>query len=407
MPFKIATTRDLRTADGMPAFGDRALATLKANPDIAWEWVPEDLVEVTPDVAARYDGLHLNAPRLTSASLARPDCRLKIVARHGVGFDSVDLSAATAKGIVVTNTPVAIRRPVAVATLTMIFALAGRLFKKHELVQTGHWNERASYMGQGLTTRTLGLVGAGGIGQELLKLARPFFSRMIVADPYVEGALVDSLGAQVVPLDTLMREADFVVVCCLLNDETRHLINAGNLALMKSSAYYLNMGRGPIHDERALADVLRAGRIAGAGLDVTEREPVEPESPLLGLENTIITPHALCWTDECFHDIAARCNRSSTSHWDGDRRISSMPQFMIDLVSTRLAKRRLLTHGHIGARIVARSVAKIAHGHGVGLPRLPARSRLLPRFPIYSTLVDLHAGGVRALASQLYGCERE
>ena len=111
-------------------------------------------------------------------------------------------SAATAKGIVVTNTPVAIRRPVAVATLTMIFALAGRLFKKHELVQTGRWNERASYMGQGLTTRTLGLVGAGGIGQEILKLARPFFGRMVVADPYVERALMDSLGAQIVPLDT-------------------------------------------------------------------------------------------------------------------------------------------------------------------------------------------------------------
>jgi phosphoglycerate dehydrogenase-like enzyme len=310
MPFKIATTRDLRMADGEPAFGDRALAVLKANPDIEWEWVPEDLVEVTPDVAARYDGLHLNAPRVTPASLARPDCRLKVIARHGVGFDSVDLSAATARGIVVTNTPVAIRRPVAVATLTMIFALAGRLFKKHELVQTGRWNERASYMGQGLTSRTLGLVGAGGIGQEILKLARPFFGRMVVADPHVERGLIDSLGAQIVPLDALMREADFVVVCCLLNDETRHLINAGNLALMKPSAYYINMGRGPIHDERALADVLRAGRIAGAGLDVTEREPIEPDSPLLGMENTIVTPHALCWTDECFHDIAASALRS-------------------------------------------------------------------------------------------------
>ena len=121
---------------------------------------------VTPDIAARYDGLHLNQPRVTSASLARSDCRLKVIARNGVGYDSVDLAAATAKGIVVTNTPIAVRRPVAVATLTMIFALAGRLFKKHELVQTGRWKESANYMGQGLTSRTLGLVGAGGIGQE-------------------------------------------------------------------------------------------------------------------------------------------------------------------------------------------------------------------------------------------------
>jgi len=160
-------------------------------------------------------------------------------------------------------------------------------------------------MGQGLTSRTLGVVGAGSIGREILTLARPFFARMLAADPHVEDSAVASLGAARVPLDQLMREADFVVVCCLLNDETRHLIDAAKFALMKRSAYYINMGRGPIHDERALADALRAGRIAGAGLDVTEREPIEKDSPLLGMENVIITPHALCWTDECFGDIAA------------------------------------------------------------------------------------------------------
>jgi phosphoglycerate dehydrogenase-like enzyme len=165
MTFKVGTTRDLMTAGGQPCFGPRALEVLKTNPRIAWEWVPEDIEEVTPDIAARYDGLHLNMPRATTASLARGDCRLKVIARNGVGYDTVDLAAATAKGIVVTNTPIAVRRPVAVATLTMIFALAGRLFKKHELVQTGRWNERANFMGQGLTGRTLGLVGAGGIGQ--------------------------------------------------------------------------------------------------------------------------------------------------------------------------------------------------------------------------------------------------
>ena len=139
-----------------------------------------------------------------------------------------------------------------------------------------------------------------------------------------------------------MREADFVVVCCLLNDETRHLINARNLALMKPSAYYINMGRGPIHDERALAEVLRAGRIAGAGLDVTEREPIEPDSPLLGLENTIITPHALCWTDECFHDIAATALQSIVDVSLGrDRRTSSILRFTTDPVSLGLARRSL------------------------------------------------------------------
>ena len=310
MAFKVGVTRDLMTANGQPCFEERAFDVLHGNPEIAWEWLPEAIGEITPDIAARYDGLHLNTPRVTCASLARSDCRLKVIARNGVGYDTVDLSAATARGIIVTNTPIAVRRPVAVATLTMIFALASRLFKKHELVQSGRWNERANFMGQGLTGRTIGLVGAGGIGQEILKLARPFFARMVVADPYADANAVFSLGAPIVPLDALLREADFVVVCCLLNDETHHLIDASKLALMKPTAYYLNMGRGPIHDESALADALKAGRIAGAGLDVTENEPIEPSNPLLGMENVIITPHALCWTDECFHEIAATALQS-------------------------------------------------------------------------------------------------
>jgi phosphoglycerate dehydrogenase-like enzyme len=310
MTFKVGTTRDLMTADGQPCCGVRAFDVLKGNREIEWEWVPEDLDVMTPDIAARYDGLHLNAPRVTAATLARGDCRLKIIARNGVGFDTVDLDAATAKGIVVTNTPIAVRRPVAVATLTMLFALAARLLKKNELVHTGRWNDRANFMGQGLTGRTLGLVGAGGIGQEILRLARPFFGRMIVADPYVDAGMVSGLGASVVPLEELLRTADFVVVCCLLNDQTRHLIDASKFALMKPTAYYLNMGRGPIHDEEALAAALKAGRIAGAGLDVTEREPIEADSPLLGFDNVIITPHALCWTDECLHELAATALQS-------------------------------------------------------------------------------------------------
>ena len=310
MVFKVGVTRDLLTAKGEPAVGTRAFEKLKAGRDIVWEWIPEDLTEITPDVAARYDGLYLNLPKLTAASVARDDCRLKIAARNGVGYDSVDLAAASRRGIVVTNTPIAVRRPVAVATLTLVFALAGRLFKKNEIVRQGRWNARTDYMGQGLTTRTLGLVGAGSIGQEIIKLAAPFFGRIVAADPYADAGRIKALGADLVPLDTVMREADFVVVCCLLNKDTQHLINAERLALMKPTAYFLNVGRGPITDEKALIATLKAGRIAGAGLDVTEQEPIEPDNPLLGMENVIITPHALCWTDECFHDIASAALKS-------------------------------------------------------------------------------------------------
>lgn len=310
MTFKVGITRDLLDAKGGPCFGERAFDVLKVNPEIAWEWIPENLCDLTPDVAARYDGLYINLPRVTPESLGRADCRLKVLARHGVGYDTVNLAAATAKGIAVTNTPIAVRRPVAVATLTLIFALAGSLLRKHELVHTQRWNDRVDFMGQGLTSRTLGLVGAGGIGQEILKLARPFFGRMIAADPFADRECVAALGAGIVALEALMREADFVVVCCLLNESTRHLINAGNLALMKPTAYFLNVGRGPIVDEKALIATLQAGKIMGAGLDVTYQEPIEHDNPLLQMENVIITPHALCWTDECFHEVASTALQS-------------------------------------------------------------------------------------------------
>ncbi|MBS0243100.1 MAG: dehydrogenase, partial [Proteobacteria bacterium] len=150
----------------------------------------------------------------------------------------------------------------------------------------------------------------GSIGLELMGLAKPFFKRMIAADPHAEAGRVAASGAELAPLDTLMAEADFIVVACLLNDETFHLVDARRLRLMKPTAYLVNMARGPIVDEAALAQALAEGRLPGAGLDVTEREPIEPTSPLLAMENVIITPHALCWTDECFYDIAATALRS-------------------------------------------------------------------------------------------------
>lgn len=310
MAFKIGVTRDLLKPDGTPAFDARAFDELQANPEITWEWLPEDVPEITTEIAARYDGLHVNLPRVTARSISGADCRVKVIARNGVGFDSCDVAALSAKGIVLTNTPIAVRRPVAVAALTMIFALAGRLLKKNEIVRAGRWNDRTLYMGQGLTSRTLGIVGAGSIGLELATLSRAFFRRMVMADPYADTGRVAAAGADLVPLDDLMRTADYVVVACLLTDETRHLINERRLGLMKPSAYLVNMARGPIVDEAALARVLAAGGILGAGLDVTEVEPIAPSSPLLSMENVIITPHALCWTDECFLDIAATALRS-------------------------------------------------------------------------------------------------
>ena len=303
--FKLGILRDVLNAAGLPSFGAAALEVLKGNPSLDWEYTAESVKEITPGLAARYDGLYVNSSRVGAATVARGDCRLRIVARHGVGYDSVDVAALSAKRIVLTNTPLAIRRPVAVATLTLLFALAGRLFAKDRITRAGRWAERNDLMGTGLVGRTLGIVGGGGIGQELLRVSAPLGMRRIVADPCTSGQAMAELDATLAPLELLMRESDFVVIACLLNEETRHLIAAPQFALMKPGAYFINVARGPIVDEAALIEVLRAGRIAGAGLDVFEQEPVDPANPLLGMDNVIVTPHALCWTDECFHAIAS------------------------------------------------------------------------------------------------------
>ena len=304
MTFRVGLTRDLLMSDGTPSFGTGPLSLLQSESGIDWEFLPESTDEISCDIMARYDGLYVNAPRVTSESVSRPDCRVKIVSRHGVGYDSVDVRALAQKGIITTNTPIAVRRPVAVAALTMIFALAGRLLTKNQLTRNGGWHDRTHHMGLGLTMRTLGVIGAGGIGQELLRLARPFGWRMLAADPWVESQRIESLGASKTALENLLVESDFVVATLLLNQQTLHLLNAQRIALMKPSAYLINVARGAVIDELALINALQTGVIAGAGLDVFEQEPIQSDNPLLNMDKVLLTPHSLCWTDECFDHMA-------------------------------------------------------------------------------------------------------
>ena len=323
--FRIALTRDILDSRAEPAFGRDVLAILDEAPDVEWEYLPEVVAEVTADHAARYDAIYVNIPRVPAAAVARPDCRLRVVARHGVGYDSVDVAAMTRTGVVVTNTPSSMPRPVATIALSFVLALAGKLFLKDKLTRTGRWHERMDHMGTGLTGRTLGVVGAGRIGKELLRMARTFDLRLLAADPYVNAIELRYIGARKVDLATLMAESDFAVVCCLLDDRTRHLIGAPQFAAMKSSAYFVNVARGPIVDEVALIEALRAGRIAGAALDVFEQEPVAPDNPLLAMDNVIVTPHSLCWTDECFHNMAATGLKSIVDALAGRR-----PEFVVN-----------------------------------------------------------------------------
>jgi D-3-phosphoglycerate dehydrogenase len=160
-------------------------------------------------------------------------------------------------------------------------------------------------MGVGLVGRTFGSLGIGNIGAEAFRLAKPFHMKFIAHDPYADPAMARDLGVRLVGLEELFAESDVLSVSCPLNEETRHIVNAERLALMKPTAYLINTSRGPVVDEAALTTALQEGRIAGAGLDVLEQEPSPADNPLYRLDNVILTPHALCWTDQCFAGIGA------------------------------------------------------------------------------------------------------
>ena len=315
----VGISRDVLDSQGQPSFGREPLRLLDDAPNVAYEFLPDPVTALTPDHLAAYDALYINSPLVTRGSFGDGPCRARIIARHGVGYDSVDLAACTDHDVMVTIQPEPVRRPVATAAITYVLALAQKLRLKDELTRSGRWNERLDHMGMGLTGRTLGLVGAGRIGHEILRLARPFEMRLLATDPYMDAASIEALGGQLVDLDTLLREADFVTVICNLTEETRGLIGREALSLMKPASYLINVARGPIVDETALIEALRAGRIAGAGLDVFAQEPVDPANPLLGMANVLVTPHALCWTDECFAGLARSAITSILAAAHGER----------------------------------------------------------------------------------------
>jgi len=302
--FRVGVTSDILDAKGEPVFGREPLAALDAAPGLEWEWLPKGIREVSAEHGARYDAIYVNSPRVPAVAVAGKDLRLKVISRHGVGYDSVDVAAMSAAGVLVCNTPNAMPRPVATMALTLVLALAHRLMAKDRMTREGRWNDRVDHMGMGLTGRTLGVVGAGRIGKELLRLARTFDLKLMAADPYADALELGYLGARRVALETLMAESDFVVVTALLNEETRHLVDGPQLARMKPTAYLINVARGPVVDEKALYAALSSGKIAGAGLDVFEEEPTPAANPILKLDNVIVSPHSLCWTDELFGNIA-------------------------------------------------------------------------------------------------------
>jgi D-3-phosphoglycerate dehydrogenase len=327
--FRVGVTRDFLKADGTPGFGDIGL-DLFTETGISWEYLPSLDAEILPEHARAYDGLLILAPRVSARTLEHTD-RLQVAARFGVGYDNVDVPACTRAGVLLTITPDGVRRPVAVAAMTFLLALSHKLLIKDRLARTGRWAEKLEHTGQGVTRRILGIIGLGNIGRELAMLARPFGLRILAYDPWIAPEQAASAGVELVSLDELLRQADYVCLCCALTSDTHHLMNAARLGLMKPTAYLINVARGPIVDQAALYRALADRRIQGAALDVFEQEPVAPEDPLLKLDNVLLAPHAICWTDECF-----RLN--------GQAAITSLIDVARGVIPTHVVNRDALSH---------------------------------------------------------------
>lgn len=291
--FRVGVTRDVRRPDGTFVFAPYDLSALEVD-GLEWSFLAKDARPLRPSDLAGLDGLyHFSAP-LDVDSLDGVE-RLTILARHGVGLDFVDVDACTERGVAVTVTPQGVTHPMASAAVTLVLALAHRLRERDRALRAAEWGQgRFEPTGTGLGGRTLGLIGYGRIGREIARLLAPWEMRVLAH----RRTPVEEAGVSYVDLDALLEASDVVVVACPLTDETRGLLDARRLGLMKPTALLVNVARGAIVDQAALVDALRAGRLAGAGVDVVDPEPLPADAPLLELPNVVGAPHSLGYTDE-------------------------------------------------------------------------------------------------------------
>jgi len=301
--FHVGFSADFCGDDGRPAYPDIGLSLLDGVPGVSHQFLPEYRAEYVPSQLVDYDVLISLKPKVTAQSLEGIS-RLCAIGRCGVGYDNVDLKACTEHGIAVYITPGGVVRPVAESILLLVLALSHRLLIKDRQVRQGHWAESTRVLGREPRDRVVGTIGMGNIATEAIRLLRTLGVRRFLAfDPYTSAERAAELAVELVSLDELLRTSDYVLVNCPLTQETRGLLGKTQFALMKSDAVLINTARGPIVDESALIQALQSNQIAGAALDVFEKEPLSTDSPLIAMENVILTSHSICWTEELFRDM--------------------------------------------------------------------------------------------------------
>ena len=301
--FRVALTADFFDSDGNLKFKDLGLDVFAGCPGVESCVLEENRPEVGSDQLAGIQGVILGGERVSTETVAASE-DLLVFSRVGVGYDAVDVSACTEADVVVLIAVGGVNRSMGEATIGLMIALTHRILPKDRLVRTGAWDDRTMYHGVELRDRTFGAVGFGGIARETIRLLSTFgMDRPIAFDPHVEPAAAEKLGVDLVGIDELMKRADFVSIHCPLTDETLGLVGERELDLMKPEAYLINTARGGIVDEDALFELLKEGRIAGAGIDCFVGEPIVEPHRFGALDNVVLAPHSVGWTEELFRDI--------------------------------------------------------------------------------------------------------
>jgi D-3-phosphoglycerate dehydrogenase / 2-oxoglutarate reductase len=294
------STMKILVADSLP---DRAVELLKADP--SWQVVnlPKTKGQVADEIRDA-DALVVRSATKVTAQLMEAAPRLVVIGRAGVGVDNVDLDAATRKGVLVMNTPGGNAISVAEHTMTLLLAMAHPVTQADASMKAGKW-EKKKFTGSELRDKTLGLIGLGTIGTEVARLAQAYKMKVVAFDPYVSTVLATEQNIHLMPLEGVLKSADFISLHCSMTPETEHLINAKSLALTKPGVRIVNCARGELVDEAALLAALNSGHVAGAGLDVFEAEP--PADPaLVQHANVIATPHIAGSTEEAQKVVGTR-----------------------------------------------------------------------------------------------------
>lgn len=254
-------------------------------------------------IIGEYDALVIRSATKANKDLIDAAVKLKVIGRAGVGLDNVDVPAATEKGIVVMNAPAGNTISTCEHSLSMLLSMARSIPQSNSSTKKGEW-KRSKFMGVELYKKTLGIVGLGRIGREVARRAQSFGMKILGFDPFLSKEVAARLGIEVVELDELLKNADFITVHVPLTDDTNHMISDKQFAIMKKGVRVINCARGGIIDEQALIKALKEGKVAAAGLDVFETEPPLADNELLKMDNVIVSCHLGASTEEAQVNVA-------------------------------------------------------------------------------------------------------